>query len=442
MSGVTPLIDTLLATRLAQRVDLVPLKGALEIADPDAAARVEKVINEVRLPSRAALQRQLGPGLHAAGGEGRSSAAPLTRSGDAVTLSAVARAVSAILDPRSGPVPKILGSEPLWPHPHHPPVATTLTAALARTVAHSGLFYESHLRQYAAGVRSRAQLAQEPQARLGAMDPRPLDLPGARVAGQDPGSLPMARMAQPASALPGAADGASEAHAETRSVARPGAAGATIDGAQASAAPAPNPWPIGLASRLDPAHLGAIYGLARAHDHEPLDDMAGQESPATKPGASPLDAVRGSALVPPGIHPDALALVRQQLELLAVPVFRWGGEAWPGAPMDWEIQQESDERPAADESEAVPPAWSTRLSITLPTLKTVDVRVRLAGSTLQVHLAASEKTTVALLGEGGHELPQRLAALGLQLGGMQVGVLAPEPAAPTPGKDDDAAHRA
>ena len=110
--------------------------------------------------------------------------------------------------------------------------------------------------------------------------------------------------------------------------------------------------------------------------------------------------------------------------------------------MDWEIQQEPDERPAADDSEAVAPTWSTRLSITLPTLKVVEVRVRLAGSALQVHLAASDSATVALLGEGCSELPKRLAALGLQLGGVQVGVLAPEPAAPPPGKDDGAAHHA
>ena len=68
MSGVTPLVDTLLATRLGQRVDLVPLKAQAEIAGPGAVANVQKVDNDIRLPSREALQRELGVGLVARSG--------------------------------------------------------------------------------------------------------------------------------------------------------------------------------------------------------------------------------------------------------------------------------------------------------------------------------------------------------------------------------------
>ena len=57
MSGLTPLVDTLLATRLAQRVDLVPLKAQGEVAGPGPVAPVEEIANEIRLPSRAAFER-------------------------------------------------------------------------------------------------------------------------------------------------------------------------------------------------------------------------------------------------------------------------------------------------------------------------------------------------------------------------------------------------
>lgn len=352
MSGVTPLIDTLLATRLAQRVDLVPLKGQIDIASPDAVTHVEKVTNDVRLPSRAALQQQLGV---ARSGRGDSSnTAPSASPGGTVTLSAVARALSAILDLPSGATPKILGGEPLWPH-LQPPVAQLLTATLARTVASSGLFYESHLQQYAAGTRTLAQLAQEPQARLDTMAKMSLELPGAPVAGQN----------------------------------------------------------------LDP-------------------DIAGQEPTAKNPGASSLDAARNNNPVAAAIHPDAMALVRQQLELLAVPVFRWGGEVWPATPMEWKIYEERDESHAATENETAQRAWTTRLAMTLPTLGAVEVRLSLAGATLQVHLAARENATVALLSDGGHELPQRFGALGLQLTTLQIGALAVASAAQDIWKDDDA----
>ena len=135
--------------------------------------------------------------------------------------------------------------------------------------------------------------------------------------------------------------------------------------------------------------------------------------------------------------------MRQQLELLATPVFRWGGEAWPGVPMDWEIREEEredhkEERQAAADNEAVPRTWSTRLALTLPTLRDVEVRISLAGTTLQVHLAARENATRDLLSEGRAELPKRLEELGLQLTGLQIGSLPAASTAQKMPKDDDA----
>ena len=347
MSGVTPLMDTLLATRLTQRVDLVPLKGQIDIDGPGAVTNAQRVSNDIRLPSRAALQQQLGVGL--SDKAAKSDSFPLVSPGGTVTLSAVARAISAILDIPYGATPKTLGGEPLWPH-LQPPVAHLLTAILARTVASSGLFYESHLQQYAAGTRTLAQLAQEPQARL-----------------------------------------------------------------------------------------AATYGRAGVPRNEraPFHDIAGQAPGAETPEANSLDAVRKHNPVAAAIHPDAIALVRQQLELLALPVFRWGGEVWPGTPMDWEIHEERDERQAAADSEAARPTWTTRLAMTLPTLGAVEVRLTLAGTTLQMHLAARENATLALLSDGGHELPQRFGAVGLQLTGLEIGALAVEPTVQAIRKDED-----
>lgn len=349
MSGVTPLVDTLLVTRLAQRVDLVPLKGQVGIAGPGAVPHAEKVDNDIRLPSREALQQQLGVGLSDKGA--KNKAFPVVSPGGTVTLSAAARAIREILDLSPGATLKIRGGEPLWPH-SQPPLAHLLTATLAHTVAGSGLFYESHLQQYAAGTRTLAQLAQEPQARF-----------------------------------------------------------------------------------------AVAYGRAGVpgNEREPFHDIAGQTPGAETPAPSSLDAVLKHGPVAAAIHPDAIALVRQQLELLALPVFRWGGEAWPGTPMDWEINEEPHERQAAVDVEAAQRTWTTRLAMTLPKLGAVEVRLSLAGSTLQVHLAARENATLTLLSQGGNELPQRFGAVGLQLTGLQIGGLAVEPAAQAVRKDDDAA---
>src|SRR5665647_845673 len=359
MSGLTPLIGTLLATRLAQRVDLVPLKSEVEVAGPEAVTPVEKVTNDLRLPSRAALQQQLGVGLLKSGESGYGNGP--ARSGEFVTLSVAARAVSAILDIQAVATTKIIGTEPLWPQPQ-PALAHLLSATLARTVANSGLFYESHLTQYAAGTRTLAQLAQEPQARLDATLRVPLALPGADAAGQESGmggSRAGTGRLMEVPSLPGAAAGGDSARLQPRLVEVPSPPGAaavpseaghdvSIDSGKAGAASSPNSVPAGLASRLDSAHLAAAYGSAsvREKEHTPFHDIAGQETTAKNAGASSLDAVRNNtnsipaaAAVAAAIHPDAIALVRQQLELLAVSVFRWGGEVWPGTPMDWEIHQ-------------------------------------------------------------------------------------------------------
>lgn len=163
MSGVTPLIDTLLATRLAQRVDLVPLKAQVDIGGTTAPTPLQKVTNDVRLNSREGLQQQLGVGIEARSGQGSPG-----KSADAsVTLSSVARALTALLNtPASGPS-RLVATTPLWPDPTTPPDTPKLAATLALAVTGSGLFYEAHLKQLTAGTRPLAQVADEPQAQLG-----------------------------------------------------------------------------------------------------------------------------------------------------------------------------------------------------------------------------------------------------------------------------------
>lgn len=360
MSGLTPLVDTLLATRLAQRIDLLPLKAELEIASPGAVTQVEKVTNDLRLPSRAAMQQQLGVGLLKSGASGHDHGHGhgQARSGESVTLSGAARAVSAILNSQTGATAKIVGTQPLWAQAQ-PALAPLLAATLASTVANSGLFYESHLVQYAAGTRTLAQLAQEPQAHL--------------------------------VVVPSDAD--------------------------AAVSTAPDGTLVPARARAPGEDLGGLATLAK------------EAGPGSTDGMRNHSPVVTAALVADAIHPDAMPLVRQQLELLTLPLFRWTGEAWPGAPMDWEIHEEQDARQAMAEPEAVAGAWTTRLAMRLPALGAVDVRLTLAGSTLQVHLAAREPATVALLTGGGNALPQRFGALGLQLTGLRIGALADAPLA-------------
>ena len=451
MSGVTPLVDTLLATRLGQRVDLVPLKAQVEIAGPGAVTNVEKISNDVRLPSREALQRQLAGVLPDSGDSGQGSASG--RSGGAVTLSAAARVVSTILKLPADAEPAVRGVVPL--SPQVPTLAVpALAAALARTVAGSGLFYESHLQQYAAGTRTLAQMAQEPQAGLSSVTGRVVTVPAAPLAEPDlaaggAGGLPAPAVPASVGALVGAVSVLPDLGTQAL-VAVPQDAATPVSpdsSAEAGDVPDPVPQPSVRPGYSEPAEFAAAYsrvgmsggGLAPFHGAGAQEFTDG----STRTGAVPVPE-RGESVT--AIHPEAVALVRQQLEMLALPVFRWSGEGWPGMPMDWEIREERGEPQEQEEDRGddgdlpAVSTWTTRITMQLPKLGTVDLRLSLADTALRLHLVASEQATVALLDAGRDVLPERFDALGLQLTELQIGALAEDSAAlNTPGQGDAAA---
>lgn len=451
MSGVTPLVDTLLATRLGQRVDLVPLKAQVEIAGPGAVTNVEKISNDVRLPSREALQRQLAGVLLDRGDSGQGSASG--RAGGAVTLSAAARVVSTILKLPADAVPAVRGVVPL--SPQVPTLAVpALAATLARTVAGSGLFYESHLQQYAAGTRTLAQMVQEPQAGLSSAASRVMTVPAAPLAEPDlaagsAGGLPGPAVPVSAGALVGAVSvlpglGTQALVAVPQDAATPVSPDSS---AEAGDVPDPVPQPSVRTGHPGTAEFAAAYSRVGmpAGGLTPLHGAGGQEFTDAGPGTGSVPVPeRGEPVA--AIHPEAVALVRQQLEMLALPVFRWSGEGWPGMSMDWEIREERGEPQEPEEGRGddgdlpAVSTWTTRVTMQLPRLGTVDLRLSLADTALRLHLVASEKATVALLNAGRDVLPERFDALGLQLTEFQIGALADDTAASTtPGPGDAAA---
>ncbi|WZB61107.1 flagellar hook-length control protein FliK [Achromobacter xylosoxidans] len=126
-----------------------------------------------------------------------------------------------------------------------------------------------------------------------------------------------------------------------------------------------------------------------------------------------------------GIHQDLNALVRQQLDVLANRALAWRGEAWPGTPMDWEVQRD----PYGGDPESAVPTWATRLKLDLPRLGLVDARLNLAGDQIVLQLVAPH--SAALIDESSDQLRSRLLAAGLTLSHMTVNVVDPRPIIPT-----------
>lgn len=298
------------------------------------------------------------------------------------------------------------------------PVAA-LAAALEQTVADSGLFYEAHLVQWLAGQRSPAALAGEPQNRLAtAAQQLPLDWAGNAdgSAWSDAAAALRAGLPLPSSSLPSAPPGGpqtpNQGAAQNPSSMQTSAQTAAQTAAQAAQAGAP-----GLAAahsqasaNLPPASLrflAADVAALATSPHATAHQAAAQSDPAQSIAAS--------------IHAATLPLVRQQLDLLATGQFRWTGEAWPGARLDWTIEQDDDGRgrDGSDGASADDIPWRTRLTLSLPTLGTVDAELTLTGTQLFARVQASAGGATRLAAHG-ESFRQRLAAVGIALGALSI----------------------
>jgi hypothetical protein len=330
--------------------------------------------------------------------------------------------VLADLQAQPGPV---RGAAPLLSSRGQPASAAALAGALAQTVSDSGLFYESHLAEFAAGSRTLAQMAQEPQARWSApVAARPdVAASAASMAAvvQVPASVevpgvPPALLVQ--AMVVSVPQGDAFRTVENAPVPQASAADAQPQEAARSAQdPAQAP---GQAVANDAARVQAAY---RQPEGAPvgglLDSMPAHragESARQADSAAAVSASRGAEV----IHPQAVTIVHQQLDLLASAVFRWSGQAWPDVPMSWSIEEEQTQRDGAAVEEEGTRRWSTTVSLALPRLGEVDLRLSLEGPAVQAHLFARESATMARLRGDTGRLVKRFDAAGLRLQQVQV----------------------
>ncbi|MDP9581817.1 UNVERIFIED_ORG: hypothetical protein J2791_001099 [Burkholderia contaminans] len=314
-----------------------------------------------------------------------------------VLLSAAAVPLDA--RPAAGPAASVASSSAALPASD---VAAALRAALAQAVSESGLFYESHLAQWLAGQRPLAALMREPQARLTAEPVQP-----APDAAQQDAPDVLDELLAPRLPLPAAARTAVQPGA----TAPGGAAAHSLAPAQNAPAAARPGMASSTAGTTDPLgdHPDARWTPARA------ELAAASADPQAQVSAAP-------------VHPAAVPIVRQQLDALATDQFRWAGEAWPGARLDWTIEPDDSgghaSRGGDDAGDGI--AWRTRLTLTLPSLGTVDAELVLNGAQLVARLRANSAGADRLT---RHEaaLRQRFEGSGLRLGGLSIRAVGDEP---------------
>lgn len=315
MSGITPILDTLLHQVLGWQRDataspalpdkLIPPPRP---AQPAAAAHSDSRLDP-RVPQTAArgVAAERAPSARTTGGYDAAA----TRAGDAAAVarfSAAARAIGDILARYPEAAAVVRAQAPLLNAAGRADVAA-LAQALGASVAASGLFYEAHLRRWSNGTYPLAQLAREPQ------------------------------MVQ--------------------------------------------------ARRGGGANLPVL-------SHGPADDA-------------------GAPVVRAGLED----IVRQQLELLAAPVLRWEGEAWPGLSMAMTLtppwwRDGPDDPCEGDESgQEAADAWRSTLVLRLRNLGEVAVDLRLGATWVAIGVRASPAAAGHLQAASG-ELRRRIRGAGFR----------------------------
>ena len=433
MSGITPLIDTLLHQVLGKRVDVPPTKDPNAPVQPVDPGRGPGAVHsdsrlDARRPQQAAattgqrpatpnaevptdsdrpastITRLSAPGARIAELLARFPAPPsaLTSTGPLLTASPAQQA------PQSAS-PSTLGAT------HGAPATTTTTATsataglatgpsgpavtmlaerLGERVRDSGLFYESHLNRWFHGNLDRAQLAREPQM-WRALVFRPMaSEANAQTSGHSPASGP-GRLSTQAGAMAGQPNTQLSSQLGSQPSSRQNMAPAF------PLAPWRSSQPAGYLPSL------ATTIAANAQGAQGVSSTSDDAAAARREGASPS-----------GVHESLAPLVRHQLEMLATPVLRWEGDVWSGLFMALAIhppQREPDHQGGGkgrDDSKDEEHAWRTELELELAEHGSLRVSALLGEEHLSLRLSTSAEALRDRLEQGRETLIQRLEGHG------------------------------
>ncbi|MFQ3788087.1 flagellar hook-length control protein FliK [Halomonas sp. A29] len=410
MSGITPLLDTLLHQVLGKRVDTAPPRDLTEPVRPvDPGEGPRALHSDSRLDGR----RPATVPLHGTSTPAQRGDALVPRSDTAqppassqIHFSPSARTIADLLVRFPAPPSVLSAGSPLMAAGESPSAAT-LADRLQSGVRDSGLFYESHLSRWYRGEMSRQQLEGEPQmlrtlrfapapAGSGSTPAQALNVANAPTNGAL--TLAQAGQAQPApttpgQVMPGQAASATSSYIATESLYPAAARGERAGGEL----PAP---------ALGQLRDSGQPGVARSEGME----AAGREA------AEQLARVRSAAGEP--VHESLQGLVRHQLEMLVTPVLRWEGDVWSGIFMALMIQlpagaRHEHEETGPGEDEAQQEAWHSELQLSVPSLGEIRVAMWLQEKHVRLQLLAKDDATLQTLEKGLPQLEQRLRNAGL-----------------------------
>lgn len=386
MSGITPLIDTLLHQVLGQRIDAprttdlpAPVKPVLSGNAIESLTREGGGLQQ-RGSSQAELTAARASALLESGmSSGKAGEQSSTTPGSSTThFSTAARTIADVLARFPAPPSAITSPQPLLQEGEASP--RLLASQLQQNIQHSGVFYESHLARWLKGEWSTAALAREPQMALA-----PRMVATGLAAAETPHAARMADTGPPTS------------RAAMAEMASP-ATLTSLSPATTANRFAEAPW---LAQQgASPELLAARGDMSTSGQRQTLASSALQQI-----GTDQNDTLQ--------------SVVRHQLEMLVTPSLRWEGMLWPGVMLAMTLQQWSGGDGQDADGQAQPQGhdtspWHSEMNISLPHLGDVHIDMTLRAERASLSISAPEGAALERLSEQASALHERLEALGVQ----------------------------
>lgn len=163
----------------------------------------------------------------------------------------------------------------------------------------------------------------------------------------------------------------------------------------------------------NPAQAQPHKGLEDAKPAQPRTDPALARAQPAPPAHAPVQRAgteEGRSAVQ-ALDPQVLGQIRSQLDVIEQRQVLWHGQAWPGQPLEWRIDEPPPRDPAQDE----PAPWTTHLRLSLPRLGEVDAEINLSAGQVRVHLAAQAGAPAEALRAAQNRLGEALTSAGLVL---------------------------
>jgi hypothetical protein len=190
------------------------------------------------------------------------------------------------------------------------------------------------------------------------------------------------------------------------------------------------PEPQQLAKSLQDA-LGASGLFYESHVAEwaegkrPLADLQREpqmQRQEAQSGRQSAESLARAAQLAPDL--SAAQMINQQLHAHEQQRVQWNGEAWPGQPMQWEVER--DERDARDgrggkEEREADTVWRSGVRFSLPMLGKVAASVTLVGEQVHIQLQAGSDGSADTMRAWAGELQRALEAAGSPLASLSIG---------------------